>query len=372
MTLKRTLFRNLSNVPGWRTYRKLIIIESDDWGSMRMPSREIYDSLLKHNIDIETGDNKRYNQNDSLATADDLSLLFEALSSVNDATGRAAVFTPVSIMANPDFHKIKESGFTEYFYEPFTETLKRTKGCENSFALWNEGIEKRLFVPQFHAREHLNVQVWLRALQANDRDTRVAFDHGIWGYNNLNQQQIYYNAAFHLDDPSELSYHKEAIREGLQLFRNLFGYRATLFVPTNGPVHYELFKTTAENGIKYINASKIQTEHLGHGLTKKHLHWMGQKNKYGQFRITRNCFFEPSDDKKDSVNGCLNEIETAFRWKKPAVISSHRINYIGALNTANRDKGLKELKQLLTEIMKRWPEAEFLTSDDLGKLMSRE
>lgn len=372
MSLQQTIRRNLANLPGWGTNRKIVVIESDDWGSIRMPSSETYESLRKAGIDIETGDNFRYNKYDSFATSRDLELLFETLSTVKDKTGRTAVFTPGSIVANPDFKKIKESGFRDYFYEPFTVTIKRSKGCENSFSLWKEGIKNRLFVPQFHGREHLNVQVWMKALRDNDHDTRVAFDHEIWGYNNINPKGIFYNAAFHPDYPAELEYHKQVIADGLRLFNEIFGYKADFFVPPNGPVINRLFQTASEYGIKYISASKIQTETLGNGITKKHFHWTGQKNEYGQYCITRNCFFEPSANDHDWVSSCLNEISTAFRWRKAAVISSHRVNYIGALHPGNRDRGLRELKRLLLKIVDKWPDIEFLTSKELGDLVSGE
>jgi ribosomal protein L21E len=151
--------RNLSYIPGWRTKRHLVILESDDWGSIRMPSKEVFDNLINNGIDLLSDDGFIYNKYDSLATSDDLSSLFEILSSVKDCEGRSVVITPVSVVANPDFIKIRQSDFTDYIYEPITETLKKYNGCENSFILWKEGIEKRLFVPQFHGREHLNVNI---------------------------------------------------------------------------------------------------------------------------------------------------------------------------------------------------------------------
>jgi len=42
MKLEKALRKNLVNIPGWRTNRKIVVIESDDWGSVRMPSREVY------------------------------------------------------------------------------------------------------------------------------------------------------------------------------------------------------------------------------------------------------------------------------------------------------------------------------------------
>ena len=44
--------RTLAALPGWRTKRKLIVLESDDWGSIRMPSVEAYNNLQKAGIDL--------------------------------------------------------------------------------------------------------------------------------------------------------------------------------------------------------------------------------------------------------------------------------------------------------------------------------
>ena len=36
--LKSAISRNLINIPGFRTNRKIVVIESDDWGMIRMSS----------------------------------------------------------------------------------------------------------------------------------------------------------------------------------------------------------------------------------------------------------------------------------------------------------------------------------------------
>ena len=81
------------------------------------------------------------------------------------------------------------------------------------------------------------------------------------------------------------------------------------------------------------------------------------------------CSFKNSKS-KDWVDSCLNEIKIAFIWKKPAIISSHRVNYVGWLNEKNRTKGLRELDELLFQIIKYWPTAEFMTSSELGNLIN--
>ena len=57
---------------------------------------------------------------------------------------------------------------------------------------------------------------------------------------------------------------------------------------------------------------------------------------------------------------------------KPATISVHRLNFIGAIHKENRDKSLTLMESLLTKIMEKWPDVEFMTSVELGHLISNE
>jgi hypothetical protein len=369
--VKNTVIRDISNLPGWQTKRKIVVIESDDWGSVRMPSLNVCKKLIGDGLDLEGG-SKRYNYNDTLADKNDLTALFETLEKYKDKNNRSAVFTAVSVVANPDFKKIKEHDFSEYYYEPFTKTLERYQGDDAAFKLWKEGIQQKIFMPQFHAREHLNVAEWMRALQQKDREALLAFNEGVWGFNNkkISGSSISFQAAFDLYQPADLALQAASIREGLALFENLFGYKASFFVPPNGPFNNSLEKVAAACGIKYMSASKIQTEPVGFGKTKKVLHWLGKKNIHHQLYLTRNCFFEPSEQGKDWVDSCLANIASAFRWNKPAIISSHRVNYIGVLNKSNRESGLAQLNQLLRSIVNNWPSAEFYTSSELGDMIA--
>ena len=338
-----------------------------------MPSLESFHLLAKEGLDLTTRDAQRYNINDTLATISDLQNLFEVLFNTKDRHGNHAVFTPIALVANPDFQKIRNSGFSEYYYEPFTETLKKYPGCENSFDLWKEGIQKKLFVPQIHGREHLNVKAWMKALQMGDRHTRLAFDQGLWGFvpDQKNLPGFDFQAAFLLGDVSELEYQKSVIIEGLTLFEEIFGYRPVYFVPPNRSLNNALNYTLVENEIKYRSVSKIQEQPLGNGRIKKVIHWHGQKDKSGLLYFTRNCMFEPSHPDRDWVASCLNDIKMAFLCRKPAIISTHRVNYIGALHPSNRDKSLRQLDALLKEIIKRWPDCEFMTTAQLGAIMTQ-
>lgn len=369
----KTILKGISNIPDWKTKRRIVVFESDDWGSIRMPSREAFRRLDEAGIMLRNphGEAERFNRYDNLATSQDLESLYEVLSSVKDSTGRPAVFTPVSIVANPDFQKIEDSGFQEYFYEPFTETLKRFPGCENAFELWKEGIDKRLFVPQMHGREHLNVPDWMRALRSGDKHALLSFREQFWGYIPVSDPEADYLAAFLAEGREDLLVMEKIIEDGLNLFEELFSYRAVFFVPPNGVFNNSLNRALTANGIKYRSNSKIQVEALRKGETKKRLHYHGKRGKHGVRYIIRNVVFEPSREGVDWVDTCMNQIDSAFRWNKPAIISTHRVSFVGALYQENRDKGLGLLSALLKAIVKRWPEVEFRTTEELGTLMNQ-
>ncbi len=371
-TLKSKLTVNASNIPGWRTKRHIVVIESDDWGSIRMSSKEAFNRMLAAGM---REDRNHYNTNDALECNDDMIRMFETLTSFKDKTGRHPVVTGVNVVANPVFEKIRENGFSEYVYESYTETLKRYPNHDKVYSLWKEGVEKRLMVPIFHGREHLNVQRWLRALRDGNKSTLLAFDCGVTGiYNGINDEPIpEFQAAFDIDTPEDIPYLRDVLTTGLDLFESLYGYKSTYFVPTNGPFNNSLETVIADKGVRYINSGKIQREPLGNGKYMKNYRYLGKKNNLGQIYLTRNCFFEPSSTEspasRDWVDTCLHEIEIAFRWHKPATISSHRVNYIGYLHPENRDRSHKLFSELLARMLKRWPDIEFMTSMELGDLI---
>lgn len=366
---------NASNLPGWRTKRHIVVIESDDWGSNRMPSLKAFDNLLKGGMSV---DKSHYNLYDSLECNDDLEMLFDVLIKYVDKSNRHPVITGVNVVANPDFEKIKENGFSDYCYEPYTDTCKRYPDHDKVFQLWMEGINKRLIVPVFHGREHLNAQFWMRALRNGNKSTILGFENGVTGIprKGIDGESVpAFQAAFDIDTVDDLPYLKIVLKTGLDLFEKLYGYRSRYFVPTNGPFNNTLEETLNQCGVHYINTAKRQREPLGEGQFHTNVRYSGNRNRYGQIYLTRNCAFEPSSSgfekpsNTDWVNDCLNEINVAFRWHKPATISSHRVNYIGYLHPENREKSLILFSELLSKMLKQWPDIEFLTSAELGDVI---
>ena len=368
---RKIFTRNLLNIPGWRTNRKIVVIESDDWGSIRMPSREIYEQFLAEGIRV---DKDRYCKYDSLATPDDLEALFEVLTSVKDQNGRHAVITANTLVANPDFERIKEADFAQYYYEPFTETLTRNQKTEGSFVLWKQGMDSAIFHPQFHGREHLNVKKWMHCLKSGKEIMRLAFSYGTLGLNSKVDSRINtkYTGALNSGLKEDIEAYNYILEDGLDLFEDIFGYRSLSFIPPTYTWHPDIEPSLFKNGVRYLQGMVFQRVPLDDDTTFRYKknNFLGYKSKAGLTYLTRNAYFEPTQFTiDDCVSDCLNRVKIAFRWHKPAIISMHRLNIIGAIDERNRTRNLILLKKLLLEITHQYPDVEFMSSDELGKLI---
>lgn len=368
----KILTRHISNIPGWRTHRKIVVIESDDWGSIRMPSKKIYNILLERNVRVNLS---HFTKFDSLEKEEDLELLFDMLSRFKDANGNHPVFTALCNVANPDFNQIKKDKFSKYSYEPFTNTLKEYNGSDKVLDLWKQGVKHRIFIPQFHGREHLNVNRWMKGLQQNLPITKMGFDYKLTGIDPhiAKEDRGDYQAAFDVDQSVEIQSHHQILSSGIDLFKDLLGYKPAYFCAPNGPFNSSLEKKLVDGGIKYINTPKFYREPLGNGRIRKQINFLGSTSKMGLCYLTRNVFFEPSyNENNNCVDDTMKEIEIAFRWRKPAIISSHRVNYVGRIDENNRANGLNQLNLLLKAILKKWPDVEFMSTNELGVLITKD
>ncbi len=363
-----SLILNLKNIPGSKVKGKIVVIECDDWGGIRMPSSKVYTTLLNAGIPVN---NNRFNKFDTLANKKDLEQLFEVLTSVKDKHGHPAVMTPVVNVANPDFERIKAADFTRYFYEPFTKTIKKYYPDENTFKIWKEGMNSGIFTPELHGREHISVQHWLQKLREGDKNLRFAFDHKFVSVpsKGVNKAITEFRPEFYFSSLAQIDFFRTSIPDGVKIFQQLFGYLPNALVPSNGIFHPLLEKTVADAGIKYLYVNYFNLVPDQNGNLKKKYYRIGKLTSTGLMYYTRNCVFEPTDLAYPGIEFTLRQIEAAFRWKKPAFISTHRVNYVGGIEEKNRFTGLSELKLLLKAIIKKWPDVEFKSSYSSLKLV---
>jgi len=214
-------------------------------------------------------------------------------------------------------------------------------------------------------------------LRAGHREVHVAFRNRFYGLKTQtgSPRQKNYLSAHWPDSTEDLNALEKITDDGLMQFREIFGYSSTCFVGCNyvWPAEFEPF--LAARGVKLMQTQRghAQPDPKRSGKIRICRHYTGETNRYGQHYAVRNVLFEPYlDENADWARRALREVSQSFSLGKPAVVSSHRINFVGGMDMAHRDRNLRHLSKFLDFVRNRWPEVEFTTSDELAEIMQAE
>ncbi len=352
----RTRGRGLKNAFARRSDQRIVVFESDDWGSQRVPSKSAMERLVASGILSGQGAYDR----ETLENAEDLTALGETLASVRDSAGRPAVFTCFVNPANPDFEKIREGGFEEYCWEATSRTLERRGDRREVQAAWRAGREAGLLDVEYHGREHLQVRLWLAYLRTSPV-VRTGFDLGFYSVSCEPVPPVIrgFRAAYFFEDQGEIPELERILMEGAQVLEGEYGVKPQIFCAPNNVFHPDLYRAVKRAGCSVIvrHARNLQPDGKG-GVTQV---WGNRPVKRaGLSWYGRNAIFEPQQG--FGVDHALKGIQSAFAWGVPAIVSTHRVNYVGGIDPRIRDRGARELKRLLLEILSRWPDVRFMSS----------
>lgn len=356
-----------SQLRSWKTSRQIIVIESDDWGSERIPSEKIRNKLLSCGVDLYSNPHSKF---DTLERLEDLEILERILEDLYERFQKKVIVTANFITANPDFSKIQESNFENYFFEHFTETYKNRDGSDNVINKIKILLGKGFIQSQFHGREHINVSYWLEELRRQNKTFLSAFNLGCYAIDAPSSKKSKnLMAALEFENDEQFNFIKESIIEGHTIFKNIFGFPADTFIAPRYVWDENLNHVFIKENFKGLQSSLYQHS-TNSDLGKKYLHYTGQKNKTKPLKYSvRNVFFEPAYGGSEWVNIALKKIDLAFCFKNPAIITMHRINFVGGLDPFQRDKNLIQFKNLIEKIIIKYPKVEFLSTDELIKLI---
>lgn len=344
----------------YHTSRHIVVFESDDWGSIRMPGKKGWEELLELGYAV---DKRPYERFDTLESVEDIEALFEVLCKYKDCKGNHPIITANMLMSNPDFEKIEKSGFQDYYFEPITKTYERYYGDAKAIELMRQGMDEGVFMPQCHGREHFNVAQWMRGLQEGDEDLLTAFRFGTCGIapKNHPEQGNKLMKALYAETEEEQNQIDEIVDEGLQMFENLWWFKSKTFV---APCY--CWSELTEGVLNKYGVELIQTARAKKAAYQSPIryYYMGQHNTFNQVYSVRNCSFEPSTKETDTlVESLIKQVEKAFFDHKIAVFSTHRINYVSEIVTQNRSNTLALLDMFLKKLLEKYPNVEFLSSD---------
>lgn len=361
--MKQKIIDNLKNIPGWKTKRKMVVFAVDDYGNVR--------ATKKMAANTTGQSDNRFDRYDNLETREDLEMLYEVLASVQDKNGHAAIFTPYALSANMNFEAMEAENWESYIPELLPETYKKLsasdpKDYEGTWAMWQEGIKSGLMVPQYHGREHFNLHLISQLLVQKEPKLMLSLkNRALCNIGKFPEYPVGWTAAFAFWATKEIPALKEIVSSGIKDFEKVYGYKSTCFTPPAQQFPEDLEPVLQTLDIRSIDKAFYRPKHIGFGKYKKEFNRIGYNRKTNLVEIVRNVVFEPTNSNIDHVAKAMLQIEMAFKWNKPAIISSHRVNFSGLIDPKNRKKGLADLKKLVKEITLRWPEVEFLGMDQL-------
>jgi len=322
----------------------VLVVSSDDWGGVNSPE-----------------------------TVEDLDKLRDVLMSVTDAEGKPLTLTAYMNPAEPDFERIYEEQYSSYSYR----YCYRNKP-EVALRL-RELHEEGLVDIQFHGREHYNIPLWLSLLRDDHPGFREACracripwreSPGWDGKAGTDPRlpflrQSFLNASSYPTKALSVEEQREIIASGLAMMEAELGLRPVIFTAPGYAYDTNTLHAMALAGIWFIDSNKrrIQlTDDEGNVMES------GERLDYGAEigvrGIVRNASFEPYKKKRLAVT--MIEIRRALASGRPIVVSSHRWNYVGAVNP-NRDRDLLLLRELAAQTKAEAPDVVFLSASDLAK-----
>jgi len=326
----------------------VLVVSSDDWGGISPPE-----------------------------TAEDLDKLRHVLQSVTDAGGKPLVLTVYLNPAGPDFERISESKYKSYFYR----YCYRDKP-DVAFRL-HELHEASLIDIEFHGREHYNIPLWLDLLRQDHpgyreacHDGRIPWREGPgWDVEaDLRLpllRQSFLDASSYPTKALSVEKQHEMIASGLAMMEDELGVRPTVFTPPGYAYDMNTLHAMGLAGIWFLD-SKIRS--VPHVDTSMNIATYGPNWDYGAELvgirgIVRNASFEPyrwEVTPQKRLRDTMIAVRRALLSKRPVVISSHRWNYVAAVNS-NRNKDLLLLQELVTRIKDEAPDILFIGTSDLVK-----
>jgi len=362
----------LKNLAGTRFPDKYVVLSFDDYGNVRTDSRKALDTIRTSSA----ASLDQFDEFDAVETVGDLEALYGVLTSVKDSEGRPAVVTTYTNSANPDFEQIRKH-LDGFYPEPIEKTFERLaaeqpQAYDGAWNLLFEGIGHGLISPQFHGREHLNLAVFNALLDQRDPSLMACLaTRSICGLSPGSEfEGVNFTASYAVVDGSETEEHREIISDGLGLFRRAFGFASITFTPPAGQISPKQYPFLESLGILAIDKSQRCIRRISADRTVREVNILGPSRRHRHLNLVRNVVFEPGKRMfSDPVGHALLQIEAAFRWKKPAIISSHRVNFGGHIDPRNRDRGLSALRDLLKNLTRRWPDVKFISADQLTRKM---
>ena len=351
--LQKGTSRRARNGAHWRCEEPVVVLESDDWGMTR-------DAI--EGKGLEEYGSARIRGEEKTETLRDLEHIYNVLESYQFMEGRPTTFVANFITANPDYEAIKASGYKEYHEIPIGEMPELREK-------WQEGVQRRVFHAQYHGRLHFWYEHWLKDLQDDFLISRKMLDMELNGGITLFEE---YGNRYHSEyvnwvdgsvrPPEELL---EWVKTGHDYFVELFGFKSLSTVSPHYVFSQHATRVFSQLGIKYLQATHLQNTVDSDGNVIDTQYPLGYQSQHGVTFLARNVNFNPRPKMEHHhMEPALKQILQRFDDKVPAVVDTHRINFVASWGRSGSD----QLGELLEKLKPYNPLV--LSSVELGEAIN--
>lgn len=351
--MRRLLSNIQTNFGGVKT-PKVLIFQSDDWGFSRTNHNDDSIAFLK-SINLQ---NLPYNSIDGLENVDDLKNLQSLLESYKDQNGIKPIFTLNYVTSNPDFQRIEENNFSNYYRIPIATSNNHADLKE----FWSSSYE--VFDIQHHGLDHLNVSEWMNQLRSKSIYLN-GFKHKLIEFNN---PKVDNNKMVALRGMG-IQESKEYFKLGIDTFIDFFSVEPISFIPPNYWLDTRLLNT-----IEQTNFLSMQGMKYRFSARNKSYQKIKRKNGYSEgqsklISLVRNIQLEPTLQPNKSVEeivkSAIESLRVAYYFGQPAIVDTHRINYTSRNLKSNKERGLEVLDLFLKETLRLFPEVQFWSTKQI-------
>ncbi len=337
--------------------RPLVVLQSDDWGRVGVRDREGYEQLRANGIHLGQNPYDYY----SLETAEDVIALRDMLKAHRDSTGRAACLVMNFLLANVDFQKTANHGFSDVRLMPLSQGLPGGWKRPGLFDAYREGVSDDVFYPALHGLTHFCRPAIERALAVpGDRNNLL---HTLWkaetpyiywrmpwvGYEYCNPEKPH--AGF-LESEAQAHLIAEAARE----FKKLFS-TAPLSACAPG------YRANQDTHVAWADCGVRVAQNGSGGALSPHV------DEWGMLTLHRTVDVEPFE-RELPMDKYVQLAERCFERGIPAIISVHSINFHSSLKDF-RGATLRVLDELLSTLEARHANLLYVHDMDLYELVTR-
>jgi hypothetical protein len=354
--------------------RKIVVFQSDDWGTQRITaSNEAENLLLKRKI------NNEFVAFDTLESDIDLKRFRSEFADLSKKLNRELNMTFNMVMGNPDFEAIKKSDFKEYSVQDLNSSYNYYGFNSKKIKLeYDEMLKSNMFDFQFHSREHVNIKLWLKALNSKDVLIKEAFHLGFWGISTPTSQKFKQSFMATWDETDDID-DNWRIENGIDEFTKYFGFEPSSFVPNNyifpkNKVHLlEKKNIQSFQGREFLIQPKFN-KFFPYRFKLKRETGNTEPGSENIISMVRNVQFEPSKDlfyKKQGINQTDQlstakiQIQKAFAKNQIAIVDTHRVNYVSSRNEENANYGINQLGKLISYLVQQYPDIQFMSTQNL-------